>query len=604
MQVNTVFLPGYFKVQAYMDRSDDNDSEQSVSTAAAILRHMEYVVMTLDHMNEQMSDFRGIKASLARIERSLRTIPPDSGGRSRRPSDDSAMSMTSAARGDGEAMQTPKPDSELLSSIYRLEADRAEELCSRRRGTKRSTRSPKGSPRKPAGKAIDIIGLQQASSNDSHDSRPPESKKSARKMSRSASASAVVPDHAVDEIIPEPPASMKPRAPTSPPALCRRKSLDDLRQFHDAVIAGPTWVSPLSRRNSMDTATALPLLGWFLLSMVGILDFFDGRKWRHLARCSLGGQIVGVIGLVAAMSTWTGDFEDLEPLITTALYSVGVAAGVLSLRRNKITCLLGPSEYVMDDYALESDFLDDWRKVSKARLCQISGFFVLMISSRVGALFLTERESFWKYKDIFGFDVLTVVAFTSMAMCYCTACYCVLHVTAGLELAVDSFALRFFSTGDMEAAVMSWNIVQATLRQTSCKLSDFLVLLASSCMGALIIFAYHVASLTLSGESMSVENIIKWLGWLYSPLILFLYVLSTSAAVTEKVDRLAPLVNSWSFDGRETLDESRQYVVSYILHSHAGFYARGIRITSANVQKLVYYFAAGSFGLLTNLWQR
>ncbi|CAE7366588.1 unnamed protein product, partial [Symbiodinium sp. CCMP2456] len=166
------------------------------------------------------------------------------------------------------------------------------------------------------------------------------------------------------------------------------------------------------------------------------------------------------------------------------------------------------------------------------------------------------------------------------------------------------FALRFFSTGDMEAAVMNWNIVQATLRQTSCKLSDFLVLLASSCMGAVIIFAYQIVSLTLSGDRVAVENIIKWTGWLYSPLILFLYVLSTAAAVTEKVDRLAPLVNSWSFDGRETLDESRQYVVSYILHSHAGFYARGIRITSANVQKLVYYFAAGSFGLLTNLWQR
>ena len=79
-------------------------------------------------------------------------------------------------------------------------------------------------------------------------------------------------------------------------------------------------------------------------------------------------------------------------------------------------------------------------------------------------------------------------------------------------------------------------------------------------------------------NQVSMENIIQWLGWLYSPLILFLYVLSTAAAVTEKVDRLAPLVNSWSFDGRETLDESRQYVVSYILHSRAGFYAGGIRI--------------------------
>ncbi|CAE7393640.1 unnamed protein product [Symbiodinium sp. CCMP2592] len=588
-----------------MERSDDNDSEQSMSTAAATLRHMEHVVMTLDHMNEQMSDFRGIKTSLARIERSLRTIPPESGGGSRRPSDGSVTSKMSAARVDGEAMQTPKPDSEQLSSIYRLEELRAEELCSsssrRRQGAKRSTRSPKGSPRKPAGEARDMLNLHQAGS---HDSRPPESKKSARKMSRSASASAVVPDHTVDEIVPQPPVSTKPRAPTSPPAMCRRKSLDDLRQFHDAVIAAPTWVTPVSHRNSMETATALPLLGWFLLSMIGILDFFDSRKWRNLARCSLGVQIVGVIGLIAAMSTWTGDLEDLEPLITTALHFFGVAAGVLSLRRNKITCLLGPSEYLMDDYALESDFLDDWRKASKARLVQISGFFVLMISSRIAALFLTEREIFGKYKEIFGFDVLTVVAFTSMASCYCTACYCVLHVTAGLELAVDSFALRFFSTGDMEAAVMSWNIVQATLRQTSCKLSDFLVLLASSCMGALIIFAYQVASLALSGERVSVENIIKWLGWLYSPVILFLYVLSTSAAVTEKVDRLAPLVNSWSFDGRETLDASRQYVVSYILHSHAGFYVRGIRITSANVQKLVYYFAAGSFGLLANLWQR
>ncbi|CAE7424156.1 unnamed protein product [Symbiodinium sp. CCMP2592] len=584
-----------------MESHDDNGSEQSMSTAVATLRHLEYVVMTLAHMNQQMSDFRGITASLARIERSLRTIPPDSGSRLRRPSDGSARSAMSAVRVDAEGMQTPKLDSDVQSSIYGLEAVRAEELCSRRKGTKRSTRSPNRSPRKPAHEPVDLLGLHQPSS---HDSRLQESKKVSQKLSRSASSSAVTPDNAVAEVIPEPPASIEPRAPTSPPAMCRRKSLDDLRQFHDAVIAAPTHVSPVSRRNSVETATALPLMGWFLLSMVGILDFSDGRKWRYLARCSLGVQIAGLISLVAAMSTWTGDFEDLEPLITTALYFFGVAAGVLSLRRNKITCLLGPSEYLMDDYAVESDFLEDWRKVSKARLLQISGFFVLMNSSRVGALFLTEREIFGKYKDIFGFDVLTVVAFTSMAMCYCTACYCVLHLTAGLELAVDSFALRFFSTGDMEAAVMSWNIVQATLRQTSCKLSDFLVLLASSCMGALIIFAYQVASLTLSGESVSVENIIKWLGWLYSPLILFLYVLSTSAAVTEKVDRLAPLVNSWSFDGREVLDESRQYVVSYILHSRAGFYARGIRITSANVQKLVYYFAAGSFGLLTNLWQR
>ena len=125
---------------------------------------------------------------------------------------------------------------------------------------------------------------------------------------------------------------------------------------------------------------------------------------------------------------------------------------------------------------------------------------------------------------------------------------------------------------------MSWNVVQATLRQVSCKLSDFLMLLASSCVATMIMFAYQVVSLTLSEERESVMDVLMWMGWVYSPVLLFLYVLSSAAAVTEKVDRLVPLVNSWSFDDRAVLDESRQYVVQYILHSRAGFYARGIRI--------------------------
>ena len=60
-------------------------------------------------------------------------------------------------------------------------------------------------------------------------------------------------------------------------------------------------------------------------------------------------------------------------------------------------------------------------------------------------------------------------------------------------------------------------------------------------------------------------DIVIWTGWLYSPVLLFLYVLSTTAAVTERVDRVAPLVNSWTFEDQAILDTSRQYVVQYIL---------------------------------------
>ena len=48
----------------------------------------------------------------------------------------------------------------------------------------------------------------------------------------------------------------------------------------------------------------------------------------------------------------------------------------------------------------------------------------------------------------------------------------------------------------MQAAVLEWNVVQATLRQTSCKLSEFLAVLASSRIISMILFAYQVVSLS------------------------------------------------------------------------------------------------------------
>lgn len=132
-----------------------------------------------------------------------------------------------------------------------------------------------------------------------------------------------------------------------------------------------------------------------------------------------------------ALSRWTGSLPDIEPLITTVLYFCGAVAGVLNLRRNKIASLLGPSDYVLDDYAFEKDFVDDWRKLSQARLMQMSGFFVLMLCFRFGALFVTEQPVFGKSTEVFACDVATLAAFIGMAVCYCAACYCVLHITAG-----------------------------------------------------------------------------------------------------------------------------------------------------------------------------
>ncbi|CAE7801480.1 unnamed protein product, partial [Symbiodinium sp. CCMP2456] len=348
-------------------------------------------------------------------------------------------------------------------------------------------------------------------------------------------------------------------------------------------------------------ATALPWLGWLLLSCVGILDFYEGKSWKILACGCLAMQMMSSLGSALVLSTWHG--KEMEPLVSTELYLLGALMAAVSLRRSKIGNLLGPTEHLLDDYAAECDFLDEWRKLSRLRLLQICGGFVLMLSSRTSALLLTSHPSHGKLTQDLAQDVVTITAFAAMAVCFCAACYCTLHITAGLELAVDSFAVRCFKTADMEAAVLEWNVVQATLRQTSCKLSEFLAVLASSCIISMILFAYQVVSLSLSGHGTAFLDLGLWLGWLYPPVLLFLYSLTSAAAVTEKVDRLAPLVNSWAFKSDEVLDESRQYLVQYILQSRAGFYTRGIRVSASNVQKICYYFAAGSFGLLANFWQ-
>ncbi|OLP84034.1 hypothetical protein AK812_SmicGene35131 [Symbiodinium microadriaticum] len=305
--------------------------------------------------------------------------------------------------------------------------------------------------------------------------------------------------------------------------------------------------------------------------------------------------MLGLGALAFVLGSWRGPVAEIEPLITTALYLIGALMATLSLRRSHITRLLGPSEHALDEYAADCDFLDDWRKLSQARLWQIGSFFVLMLGSRSAALFLTSDPGYGKLVRDPLVDGATMVAFTVMAACYSTTCFCTLHLTAGLELAVDSFAVRNLKYFDRKP--------HATLRQTSGKLSDFLVVLATSCIAASILFAYQVVSLNLSASGFAFLDILLWTGWLYPPVLLFLYTLSSAAAVTGKVDRLAPLVNSWAFDDTEVLDDARRYVVQYILDSQAGFYTRGVRVTAFSVQKICYYFAAGSFTLLANLWQ-
>mmetsp|Transcript_48612 Transcript_48612/g.114082 ORF Transcript_48612/g.114082 Transcript_48612/m.114082 type:complete len:752 (+) Transcript_48612:37-2292(+) len=397
---------------------------------------------------------------------------------------------------------------------------------------------------------------------------------------------------------------------------CRRVSLEELQDNYDAdrmqhprVEISRDLVSPvLSEDDDTSPSVSTALVGFarFLLNLVGILDFGEGLVWQVLSGFSILVPSFVSVGTVALNIIAGDDFR----LNTSILcYVVGGLLATLSLRRAGITALLGPVERRFDEYAEEMGFLQDWRKVSLRRFCEVTAMYVFMVSCRVLASVITKEVT---YGSAVGGGLATAFpgfTFSLIALTLSLICYCQLHVCCGLELAIDSFGLRLFRDMNMEKALEEWNLVQATLRQTSGKISGSLFILGATSFATLMFLAEQLLNNAdlLRNLSTNLVDTCLWLGWLYPPILLFVYSMFRAAAVSEKASRVAPLVNSWKFDPEDLgdaqwMDADRQYVVQYIIQSEAGFYMKGVRLTAGSVQKMSYYMAAFTFSLFARFF--
>ncbi|CAE7769588.1 unnamed protein product [Symbiodinium pilosum] len=157
----------------------------------------------------------------------------------------------------------------------------------------------------------------------------------------------------------------------------------------------------------------------------------------------------------------------------------------------------------------------------------------------------------------------------------------------------------------MDGALSEWNVLSATLRQSSRKTCWSLLALGASCTVSVALFASQAVQMPHILGGSTIDTFL-WLGWLYPPILLFLYAMYRAASVSEKAMRVAPLVNSWVFETEEdgeavAMDPGRQYVVQFINQSEAGFYALGVRVSAFMVQKLAYYCLALTVGFVANL---
>lgn len=383
---------------------------------------------------------------------------------------------------------------------------------------------------------------------------------------------------------------------------CQRVSLEELRTNYDAAIAEFSTTKVSERRGEV---SALPRIGRCLLCMAGHLRFSEGLASRCFAILSFGVIPMAMSGLL--LYGGAVSFMDASLLLALTSFQLGVSVASFSFDRKGIGLLLGPQETRLDDYALEADFMADWQKVSRKRFIETVCMFIGMMCTRIAAQIWVRGQL---DADIFesNWELCYSIAFSFMLFRYLLLCYSILHCCCGLELALDSFGVRFFREMDVEQALGEWNTLQATLRQASTKISDSLLVIGFCCLASMALLGEQV----IRNPQSFVETpgrMTSWLSRYYPLMIAFLYTMMRAAAVTEKANRVAPLVNSWKFhkshqEDDETgvwMDHERQYVVQYISQSRAGFFIRGSQLTVPTVQKLLYYLGAVSFALFSRL---
>eukprot|EP00438_Fugacium_kawagutii_P006158 Skav204512 [mRNA] locus=scaffold4122:47666:48433:- [translate_table: standard] len=253
--------------------------------------------------------------------------------------------------------------------------------------------------------------------------------------------------------------------------------------------------------------------------------------------------------------------------------------------------------------------MPDWQHMSRRRLMETVGTYLVLLLVAVAVNIFAGEFSVSNAFGLEGWQVAWYFegAFWLMFFRYLMLCYSILHVSSGFELALDSFALTFFKDMDIEEAIENWNILQATLRQVSTKLSHSLCAMGLCCLISLALLAEQVI---FNADEVS-ANMLGWALKFYPTVLFFLYTMIRAAAVTEKANRVAPLVNSWKFQEVDPMedkdqespwmDQARHYAVQYIIQSQAGFYVTGAQLTFPAVWKLFYYFGVVSFALTSRL---
>lgn len=339
-----------------------------------------------------------------------------------------------------------------------------------------------------------------------------------------------------------------------------------------------------------------------VLAASGIIPFGRGTAWWLWGQFVLLAVASLTCGIV--MLAREGNETRTRTLywhLTAGCVSVGGFLALIFLRWQHIQDLLGPRKRPLELYASAFGFLDSWHLVSSRRFSVVLSLWILsslsqvVMNLRFGCPQAHEPSLAACAINFVGTGIL------------CCAFYCMLHICCGLELAIDHYCIRFFENQNLAKGIVEWNVLQAMLRRAAHTVEGAFVAASTGVLGVVVLTSVEIFNMfnDASGRTWMKGNVAEdgmcmglWAGWVLPPTALVFYSVFRAAAVTEQANRVPALVNSWMLTGQQ-IDQDKQYVVQYIIHSAAGFYVKGVRLNATWALKLSYLFGVLLFSLLT-----
>lgn len=301
--------------------------------------------------------------------------------------------------------------------------------------------------------------------------------------------------------------------------------------------------------------------------------------------------------------------NELYSGVASAIVSAGGLFGLFAIRSNSIETILGPKGAPLERFATGRFFYQDWTSKSRKTL------YLLLVVWTWSVLFpvclplvrprlecadgILEAEGSSRWPNTWLTKTLNYFAFSYTSALFMVLIYCQFHILACLQLMLDSFCRQLFNEKMLDNFVSEWNVVQAMLRSSSRSVENCFVIVQTCSLCALVLSAVGIwrDAPRICGS--------EWimLAMDHTPILILALVamilFSKAAAVTEQCTRVPSLINSIEME--DPVDETRQYVVTYIINSNAGFYVRDVRLTSYMALKIFYVIFAAMVGLVVQM---